>query len=44
MATSSFDQEFILSEPEAIAELDKALDNPTPVVFTKRDIEEEKRK
>ena len=44
MPTSSFDKEFIISDPGAIKKLEESLANPVPVKFTKHDLEEENRK
>lgn len=41
MATSSFDRSFIVNDPETIKQVKYNLDNPTKVVYSKRDLKKE---
>ena len=44
MPTSSFDQDFVITDPEVAKKLIYELDNAKPVIVPKVDIEAEERK
>lgn len=42
MATSSFDKDFIISDPQSVERLIEALEKPTVINLPKKDLEKER--